>query len=222
MNTIYIVPTWFYNFGIAFNLLFFLITCAVAFYSYKIYSLSSKNELKFYSMGFSFISLSYFSKILLFLTTFTEINEKHVGIIIEKLNTTGLFLTYIHLTLFIIGLVTILYATLKTESLRIYILLISASLISIFLTSNKIRLFLALSAIYLLFISYHYGREYIKYKNFKTSLIFIGFVLLFVSKLEVSLSGFYLSYLIEQTIELVAYTFIAFGLALVLRKGKKS
>ena len=221
MNTIHLVPDWFYDFGVAFNILFFVIALAVAHYSYKIYKLSYKNEVKFFSLGFGLISLSYLAKTLIFLTTFVEINEKLMGVIIEKLNTWGLFLTYSHLALFIIGIVTITYATLKSNSIRIYLLLLLTSLSSILLTTNKIRSFLALSAIYLLFISYHYGKEYIKYKNFKTSLIFIGFVLLFISKLEVSLSSFYLSYLIEQGIELVAYIFIASGLALVLRKGKK-
>ncbi len=221
MNAIHIVPNWFYDFGVAFNLIFLVISCSVALYSYKVYKLSSKNEIKYFSIGFSLISLAYLSKVLLFLTTFVSINEKYVGIIVEKLNTTGLFLTYSHLTLFIIGITTILYATLKTESFRIYILLILLSLISIFLTSNKIKSFLSISALYLLFISYHYGKEYIKFKNFKTALIFIGFVLLFISKLEVSISSFYLSFLIEQAIELVAYLFIACSLVLVFRKGNK-
>ena len=221
MPTIYLVPIWFYQFGILINILFTLVAGAVAFYSYKIYSLSCQKEIKLFGIGFLLIALSNLAKVLLFLFSFTNINSKFVGVLLENLNNFGLFLTYSHLALFTIGIVTLVYATLRISYLRVYIMLIASSLIPIFLSANKTKSFLILSAIFLFFIAFYYGKEYIHNKNGKTALIFIGFVLLFLSKSEVSASSFYLAYLIEQATELLAYAFIATSLFLLLKTGRK-
>ena len=221
MPIIHLVPIWFYHFGILINILFTLVAGAVAFYCHKIYSLSCQEETKLFGIGFLLIAMSNLAKVILFISSFSHINSEFGGILVENLGNLGLFLTYSHLALFTMGLVTLAYATLSISYIRVYVLLIASSLIPIFLSTNKIRSFLILSSIFLFFIVFHYGREYIRNKNGKTALIFIGFVLLFLSKFEVSISSFYLNYLIEQISELVAYAFIASSLFLLFKTGRK-
>ena len=67
MANLFLIPKWFFGYGVAFELIFAIITLAVALYSFKVYKLSNQNQPKLFGIAFLFFSISYFiQSILLF------------------------------------------------------------------------------------------------------------------------------------------------------------
>ncbi|MDO8460114.1 MAG: hypothetical protein Q7S74_03325 [Nanoarchaeota archaeon] len=218
MTYLYIVPKWFFGFGIGMEFLFAIATLIVALYSFAIYRLSLQRESKWFGIGFLMIAISYFIKAILNSFLLNEIKEGLRGIALEELNMIGLIGAYSHIILFTIGLVTLAYTTFKFPSWRLYILLIVTSLLTITISYNKVLAFHLVSGLFLLFISVYYINEYVKNKNSKTALVMLSFVLLFLSGLDIDSINFYSAFVISHFIEFGAYLLIMISLFLTIRK----
>ena len=59
MHEIYLIPEWFLNFSVIMEILFSLVTLAVAVSGIAIYRISKEKSLRRFSLGFLMISISY-------------------------------------------------------------------------------------------------------------------------------------------------------------------
>ncbi len=200
------------------ELLFFIVGGLVSLYSFKIYKLSYQRESKIFGVGFLLISVSYLLRALITLFLFTKLEEGVRGIALDNLNLIGTLGVSIYMALFTIGLITVLYTTFKIKCWQIYSLLVLISLLIFKLCGNKTLSFYAFSTILLFYICIHYAKEYIKYYNGKTALVFIAFTLLLLSTMGPIFSNTYNAYIISDIMELGAYLLITISLFWTIKK----
>ena len=224
MQNIYLIPNWFFGLDVIFELTFAVIALIVSFYAFKTYKLTNQNQSKFFGYSFLFISISYFIQSFMNFAIISKINEGICNVLkiqaVDTLNAMGI---YAHILFFIVGLVTLTYMTLKTESKKIYSLILITSLLLILLSINKIYSFYFLSSIFLVYITLHYFFNYIRNKQTKTLLALIAFIfLLFGSIHFMFVVNHVLFYILGHFLELAAYLIILINLFLVLKNGKKT
>ena len=100
----------FFGYDAVFELVFALITLAVAFYSFKIYKLSDQKKSRIFGIAFLFISSSYFIQSLFNTSIFFELNEKFISLIeINNLLTINILSIFLHMVFFTVGIVTLIY-----------------------------------------------------------------------------------------------------------------
>ncbi len=219
MVKIYLTPDWFFMYSILFELLFSFIGALVAVYSFKLYNITKQKELKYFGIGFSFISLSYL--IWAFINSFLldKITDGVQELSLVEFVNIGSLGIYIYMLLFIIGLATLTYTTLKVNNGKIYSLLLLISLLVIISSSNKALTFQLLSSIFLIFLIIHYYSQFDKDKNSKKLIILVAFILLLLSRTQFILStSQYIYYVIGHFLELIAYGLILLRLILIIRK----
>jgi hypothetical protein len=215
-----IEPSWFFQYHIIMELCFAVIALAVSIFAFKLYKKISEKSVKFLGISFLLISLSYFIQSIFNFTILEELNDD--ASIILKLNSVAAFESMgnlVHIILLTIGLVMLLYTTLKEEKIRILFLIILVSLAGILFNSAPMMMFYLLSSIFLVFISWHYLLNYLKKKKAETFLIAFAFFLLLIGNIHLLIPvNHQLFFVVGHFLELVAYLMILTNLYLVLRK----
>jgi len=209
----YLIPNWFFGFDIAMELLFAIITFLVSVFAFKINSVTKERKIKLFGIGFLLISLSYF--------VWAGLNYWFVGlaqdgfreISINQAAIIGLISLYAYITLFTIGLVTLVYVSCNNPGGRTYYIMVGLSLLVIASSLYKLISFRILSIFLISFILYRYFEDYLKNKNKKTLLISLAFALLVLSNIDfLFLSVYYEAYVIGHILELAAYLLILVNL----------
>ena len=209
MVSFYLVPNWFFGFGIILEIIFALITAAVAAAAFRIYRASSQNEFRLFGLSFISISLSYLLIALINLLVVSQISDEVRELSLSQITTFSLFGLYLHIFLFISGLTLLCYTSLKLNNSKILILLAFMELFLIFLSANKAFAFFLMAALFISFLIAHYTSEYFSRRNPKTLLILLSFIILLIARWELILSvGNYTSYVISHVLELIAYSII--------------
>ena len=219
MAGLYIIPEWFLGYDIALNLLFGIITLIVSLYAFKIYRLSSLKQSKLFGISFSFISISYFVQSFLTIILLSKIHVNKI-ISLTYFNTLYNLALYLHILLFIIGLVTLVYMTLNVNSKKIFSLILLLSLSPFLFTHDALHLFHMVSSLLLVFIFYHYMLNLLNKKSLKNFLVTSAFGLIFISSIIFMLAlNYSIYYVIGDVIALVAYLLILINLIIII--GKK-
>ncbi len=222
MVSFYLVPNWFFGFGVILEVVFAIIASLVAMTAIRIYRASCQNEFRLFGFSFASISLSYFLIALINLLVVSKINENVSELSLSQINTLSLFGLYLHILLFVSGLMLLCYTTLKLNNSKVLILFVFMELFLVFLSANKAFAFFLMSALFLSFLIAHYTSEYIAKRNPKTLSILFSFVLLLIARGGLILSvRNYTSYVISHVLELAAYTIILANLIFLLKHGKK-
>ncbi len=222
MTTLYIVPSWFLGVSIGLEIIFALITVAVAFYSLKIYRLSEEKEFRLLGAAFIIISISYILRSALNAFIITKVNTGTIEFILDDLQSVILFGVFAHMILFIVGLITLLYLTMRVKNDNVYVAFICLALLSILLSANRAIAFYVVSSVVLLFIAKHYLLECRNLKNPKRVLVAGAFVLLLIANLDyIFATKNYTHYIIAHVLELVAYMFILASLTITVKNEQK-
>jgi hypothetical protein len=216
MSHIYLIPDWFFGIDIALEILFGIITLAVAFYSLKLYKISQEKSLRDFGFGFILISLSY----ILWAVLNAFVVSKAAGglreISFENIAIIGAVGIYAHMLLLTAGFITLAYTTFRTKNSRVYYLLLGLGLLVIASSLNKIETFRILSVFVLSFIAYHYLIEWREHKGKNLFCSLAAFSLLLLSNFDFVFSqNYYQAYVIGHILEFGAY-------ALMLRNLIKS
>jgi hypothetical protein len=130
----------------------------------------------------------------------------------------------LYIGFFILGFISLLYATLKLKSIRIYIALLVITALAIRFSCFKSLTIYLITSLFLVLISYHYFREYFRFKNENTLLVGIAMLFLLISNVLMSFVGNYIQpnlYVISRLIELLAYALIITSLYKIVKNGKK-
>ena len=200
----FMVPNWFFNYSVILELAFAMITFTVGLFAFKINKLSEEKSAKLFGISFIFLSLHYFIQSFINFSIVSTLNKNICNLMkIQDINTLNIIGAYSHMLFFIIGLSTLTYMTLKIKSRTAYILILILPLSSILFSENKLYVFYIISSIFLIFITMHYMKNYMKNKQIKTLFILIAFIFL----------------LFGHFLELIAYLLILLNLILVLKDG---
>lgn len=219
MAVLYVSPSWFYWVSIIFEIIFALVTGAVAFYSFKVYNLTKQRDSKLFGFGFLFISLSYIVWLLINLFLLNKIDNGMHVLDLNKIAFLGILGVYSHIIFFTIGLLTLIYLTLKVENIQIYFMLVILTFLCLILSFNKALAFYLLSSVFLLYIVYHYIVQYVKKRKTKSLLVLNAFILLAISFIQfIFASQNYLYYVFGHFLELIAYVILLFQLIIIKKR----
>ncbi len=218
MFNVYIIPAWFFNYSVLLESLFFLVTLFVGIFALKIYKLSSNNQSKLFGISFIFIALSYVFGIITNIIFIYKIrNLQPIGIFTYT-HLTNLA-SYVHMLLFITGLVTLVYMSLNIKNFRIFSLLFALSITPLTITSSKIATFQIFSSLLLMYIAGHYLLRYIEEENKKNLSITLSFVLLLIVNIVLIFSTkAEIYYVVADIISLCAYALILIKLIKINKK----
>ena len=220
MSFAYLVPNWFFGLDVVMELLFFLVTIAIAISALKIYNLTKQDNIRKFSIGFILISLSYLVWAGLNAITIPDAASYVSQLTMSQISMISFLVIHAQMMFFIAGLVMLAYTTFNINKGGIFYLLLGLSLLVLVVSIEKIITFRIVSVFLLSFIAYHYLLEYKENSNKNTLLVLTGFSLLLISNLELlSTPIFPLSYVVSHLIELVAYTLFLTTLIRTLRKS---
>jgi len=235
MTYFYLVPKWFLKFSIGIEIFFAVIALAVALFAIKIYSISRQREIRLFGVSFFLISFSYLISTLINLAVISPTIIRLAQLTTSNIARLGVVGIFSYTLLFISGLITLAYTTLRIKSGKVYYIILSLGLI-IMITPLIIVTFLygpiefrslytilltfrILSVFLLIFILYNYVEEYVRKKNKKTLLVVVAFFFLLTSNTEFIFSlAYYEAYIIGHILEFIAYLFILLSLILTIRK----
>lgn len=220
MTNISFIPSWFFGYGVAFQLIFAIITLAVGLYSFRIYKLSEDRHSKYFGIAFLFFSISYFIQLILNIAMLLKLNEKIISLIeIRYILTLDIFYIFTHMILFTLGLVTICYMVLNIKNKGIYFGMLLLSFLFILFSINQISIFYIFSSLLLSFISIYYLRNYLKYARSKTIFMVIAFLFLLFGNIHfIFLMNHQIFYILGNFLELIAYILILINLLRVIKK----
>jgi len=207
--THYIVPAWFFGIDIALELVFFIITLAVAIASYKIYRISREKSMQCFSASFFLISLSYLVWALINTFALSNLQEFPEKFSLQEILSISAMGFYMHILLLTVGFVTLVYAVLPKKSLRVYYLLLGLGLTAIVANTDKVITFRIVSVFLLSSIVYHFFVQWREHNNKNLLYTFVAFILLSFGNIEFALSeSYYSAYVIGHLFELAAYLII--------------
>ena len=215
----YTIPSWLFGIDITLELIFWIITLAVAIIAYKVYKISRENSMKCFSIGFLLVSLSYLVWAIINIFALSEFMEFSL----QKAFSIGIVGIYAYILLLSIGLITIAYAILPKKNSRVYYIMLGLGLIAIVSSANKIITFRAVSVLLLSVIVYHFFVQWREHKSKNLLYSAIAFSLLLLSNLEFALSAnYYTAYVVGHFLELAAYSIILRNLVKIAFIGKTS
>lgn len=224
MANVFIVPNWFFGYDILIEAIFAIITAFVSFKSYKIYKLCKERVFKIFSLAFLFFALAYIVQLVFNLLILYDLNAKILSTIsLSTISNLTFIELYIHGILFITGLLLLVYNSLRITDLKIFFLMFTILLISIFFSINKIFMIYVLSSLLLLYLVLFFGFAYFYNRKSSTLILTIAMSLLFIGVVHFIFAVNHgLFYVWGHFVELLAYGLIAVDLYLVLKHGKEA
>ncbi|MCB9358515.1 hypothetical protein H6503_01165 [Candidatus Woesearchaeota archaeon] len=215
----FVVPNWFIGYDALTEAIFAVVTLLVSLLAFKIFKLTKSNNSKLLGFGFLFIAFSY--AILAIFNAGNCFNLHESFCEITKWDPVMWYYVqlYIHLILYLLGLVTLVYMTFKTKSPKLYSLLILISALPFMFSLNFPHVYFVLSSVLLAYIFAFYLGNFFKNPNLHTALIMVAFTFLFIADLTyIFTMKSAMSYVIYHFIELVAYILILFNLVTIIKK----
>jgi hypothetical protein len=221
MVNIYTIPSWFFGYDIVLELLFALVTLFVALYAWRVYRISKEREFGLMGVAFTFISLSFFAWSIINMFMVEELNEATRVLVLHSITLLSVIGVYSHILLFMCGLITLFFMTVKNGDDRMYALTIILSILGILFAMSKTMAVYTFSSIILAFITYYYAKNYVKNKNFTTFTIMSAFVLLLSASLLMLFDGLPYVYVICHIFEFVSFSAILIALISILKNGRQ-
>jgi len=220
MAYLYLVPQWFFGFGIAMEIIFGLIALWVALYAFKIFSFSSQRELKLFGSGFLLISISYFLWAIVNFFVLNQLDDHSWALNLGQITLLGKIGVYLHIIFYLAGLVTLLYMILRVKNVRAFFLILLLTFIAFFVSANKAFTFYILTIFFFGLIFFHYLQEYFSKKHSPRIIsVLLAFMLLVISHISFLFSASsYGYYVVGHLIELAAYILILVSLMFSLKK----
>jgi hypothetical protein len=222
---LYNSPVWFLGYDIFLEVVFALVTLAVALYSFKIYKISDQRESRIFGISFLSISISYsLWAILNGFAVSKLLNESYCFLDIKSATIFSALGIYTHILFFLIGLIALTYMTLKVKSSKIFSLIFALVILPALLIEEKHIVLYLFSSVLLLFIIAGYIDEYRSKKNKKVLLTFFAFVFLFFGRFDFIFTKHNpLFYVAGHFLEMIAYVLILISLVeVIINKPKKS
>jgi len=223
MESVFLIPRWFFGIDMALEVVFAIVTLFIAGYAMRIGRFCEKKEPKFFAVGFLFIGLSYLARGLINIIVAKDLTENITVLEVREVSSLIHFGVYAYMTLFAIGIISLVYMTLKTEKISFYPILLITTLLPLFLLKGNVAsYFYIFSTVILVYLATHYMVEYKANKNAKTRYSLIAFSLLALASLVLYFASLhYVSYVISHILELVAYSILLTNLIKVAKNEQK-
>ncbi len=218
MVDFYLVPSWFFGFDIALELVFGIITALVAFFSLKIYSLCKERDCRLLGIAFVSISISYFLLAFLnLLAASSQIGGEIITISLSEVIIPSSIWIYAYIFFFLLGLSLLAYLTFNVSNQKFFVLIASLSIIVVIFSKHAGISFNFVAAILLFYVFLYHLDKFNRSK--KGLLVMLAFLLLFFARMSFALSFLNpVPYVVDHLIELVAYSLLLINLVRVVKK----
>jgi hypothetical protein len=195
-------PDWFFGVDSGFEFFAFFALMLITLFSWKAFRFTKDKRYRTFATAFAFMALGMACRAVADLFVALNINSRPDVLV-------GGYVGYIFLTLtsLILFFALMLRATQRAPLVALFII----ALVSLFLSQSVRLTFHAISLILLLFISYHFIKNYFQKKSFTALLVCIAFVLLAVAQFQFIVDVLYHKWYILGHLSHV----VAFGLLLV-------
>lgn len=218
MPQLYFVPRWFFGYDIALEILFGIITLFVALYSFKMYRLSAQRESRILGIGFLCMSLGYFSWSFFNLYLSSYLSHSIGPISLTSLSLAGSVAVYAYVAFFVVGCATLAYMTLPVRSDRVYVTLLTLSLLIIVFANQKALAFYFVSSYFLLLVLFHFFKTYYQYRHSGAFLMFVAFTFIFLGNVDFIFATLHeVHYFVGHVLHFIGYTITIITLLLLLR-----
>jgi hypothetical protein len=202
----YLIPNWFFGFDIAMELLFALVTLAIAVVSAKMYWVSRDRKIGLFGVAFACIGVSYLIWAFANLWFVGAVNDGFKSVSLESFIFFDAIAAYAFMFLFTLGLVCIVYISCDLREVKSFSLILGLALMVVAASEHKLVTFRLLSVFLLLFIVMRYINEYLEKRSTQSMYVLIGFTMLLLGSADFILSGaYYQTYIIGHFLELSAY-----------------
>ena len=217
-----LLPSWFLGYGTFLELLFFVITALVAFYAWKVYSITGKESAKGMFGAFALFSGAYLA--LLVTSIYSILGTGYVMpeavCSVSESFRHPMFLVY--MVLYLAGLVRLGTAIFNIPNKLLYYLVTTIMSVALIMSSDTELLFNIVSAVILLFIGYHTLMKYYKRKN----IIILYFYILIIFLLLGRIHYFITSHddaicVVDHTVTFIAHAVLFVVVFLVMQHGFK-
>ncbi|HIH31829.1 TPA: hypothetical protein HA235_03915 [Candidatus Woesearchaeota archaeon] len=217
MSTILMSPDWFFGYDVLFELFFFIISLAIAFYALKVYHATSQKLAQYFGFGFLLVASSYLVQSISNYLVYSKLNAQIcIMANVSSVSVVDAIGTYAYMLLMISGFTVLLFVSLKSDKMRTLWILLSVSIIAIMLSKNPLYTFYLLSSIYLAFIAWNFVENYLKNKQAMTLTVALAFIFLWFGTFHFLISVDHeLFYVIGHILGLCAYIMILINWYLV-------
>ncbi len=220
MSFTYLAPEWFFGYDVILELLFAIVTLMVSLFAFRMYKATDQDQIRLFGISFSFISVSYFIQSVFNYLMISKANENICNAFkirsIVLFDTAGL---HTHILFMTAGLILLVYMAFKIDDIRVLWLMVLLTLLGIFLNQDIQYMFFLFSTIYLIYLSWHFIKNYLRNRQSKTLLVAIAFVFLLFGMFHFLFSVDHrLFYVVGHLLELVAYLMLLLNFYLVRKK----
>jgi hypothetical protein len=206
MHYSYLIPDWFFGFDIGMEILFSIVTFAIAIYSWKIYNLTKERKIKLFGIAFALIGFSYLIWAFANIWFVSVVSDGIKSVNLENFIFLDTFAAYSFMILFTLGLVFIVYISCDLKEVKSFSLILGLSLMVIGASHYKLVTFRILSVFLLLFIVMRYLNEYAQKKTKNSLAVLVAFTFLLIGSVDFMFSSsYYQTYVAGHFLELSAY-----------------
>jgi hypothetical protein len=223
VESLYLVPAWFYTLDIILGLVFAFILINVGTTALRINRLTKDYRYRLFGIAFILISFSYLVRTATNAFLSAEFNLRYI-VDVSQIGLITMGAIYFFAFLFISGYVTFAYITINNRSKRNYFLMLVPSLIAFALSENNSMAIFLITIVFLIPIVYHYGSLYFKNnERRRLSMFFATFLLLISNVIFMFVMDYHFvaGYIISSVLELIAYSIIGISLFQILKHGQK-
>jgi len=220
VSSFYSLPGWFFGYDIALELIFGVITALVAFFSWKIYGLCKERHCRLLGFAFVSISISYFLLAFLnLLAASSQVGGTLITISLKNVIVPSSIWIYAYIFFFLFGLSMLTYLTFKVRDQRLFVLIVSLSMVVVIFSKQAGVAFNFVAAVLLFYVLLFYVDSYKKSKRGKGVLVMLAFLLLFFARISFVFAYLNpLPYVADHIIELIAYGLLLLSLVSTARK----
>lgn len=222
----YIISPWFFGYNLIFLIMFAVTTLLVSIFAYRIYKLTKQNQLKLFSTAFLAFSIGYMIQAVTHFLISSRLIELMIGFRAGRrvpplggITTLNNILYNSYVIFIMLGLILLIYMTLKVKNMKIMFLLFGVIFLSLIFTPGHLFLFHTLSSLLLGFIVLYYYDSYKAKKQLQKLVVLIAFVFLLLGELALIFSVQNATFfMMGRTLQLIAYLCILTNLVLIIRK----
>ena len=216
-------PLWFGISEIIIQLIFALVTFFVAFFAYKVYKISRQKPSLLFGLGFIAVSFAYFIAAIFNYLLLMGVRTIHIlpnaGIIAHHMMQLSVLVVALHMLSMISGLALLAYVTLKERGVKVFLLILSTSLVGLVMSASLGVTFYVITSIFLLFITAQYFQRHARKPTTSTLMIFLGFGMLFLGNIQLAFAtNLSLLYISGHFISLFGYLLLLASLLRVTRR----
>jgi hypothetical protein len=212
------LPPWFASSEILIQLVFAFVTLFIAYYSYKVYKLSSQQPSLLYGLGFLGVSVSYFVQAILNFFVLRGVQSDQIiqavtAGAMDHVIPLSVVAVVLHMILMTASFGLLAYVTLKSRGVKPLLLIWSLSFAALLFADKFTIAFYLICAILLLYITAQYYQRLDKYRTLSSLQVFLGFGMILLGMAQIGLAlTFNLLYITGHFVALVGYLLLLWSL----------